>query len=216
MKRAFLLVLLLVSIVLLSCSRREGKVIPRGRMSEIYAEMFVMDQLISNDWKARNAADTSWVYEPIFEKYGYTSDDYRASVAHYIKDPDRYARILRETVRILELRVKELKAEKAELERLEALNEENDIFLPERIYFLTGLNNPGLAVRDSIAFYVDSAGGRLYFDTREWLDTAFYGPVLKVDSLAAAGADSLKAAADSLMAATDSIAPKAELIKQDK
>lgn len=158
-----------------SC-KREGHVIPRDTLAQIYAEMLVADQLISQDSKIRRTADTTLVYEPIFQKYGYTSDDYRASMARYIKDPDRYARILRRTGVIIEERLKELKEEKKILDSIMKLKDEIDSYAPERIFALTGLNNPGLCVSDSLSFYLDSAGGEYFFDTREWLDTAFYGP----------------------------------------
>lgn len=170
-------VLLAVVCAFVSC-RREGKVIPRSRMAEIYAEMFVADQLIAQDASLRRTADTTLVYEPIFQKYGYTSDDYRASVEYYIKDPDRYARILRNTGVILEKRLKELKAEKKVQDSILRLKDEINSYAPERIFALTGLGNPGLCESDSLVFYVDSSGGEYFFDTRQWLDTAFYGPVM--------------------------------------
>ena len=141
--------------------------------------MFVADQRIGSDRKARSMADTSLVYEPIFEKYGYTSDDYRASMAHYIQDADRYAKILRETSAILNAEIRHLKEEKKKLDSIEDAQEAVEDFAPERVFFMTALENPGLFYEDSLGFYVDSAGGDMYFDAREWLDTAYYGPVMK-------------------------------------
>ena len=88
MRGRFLISGVLLLCVLSSC-KREGRIIPRSRMTKIYVEMFVADQRIASSPEMRRTADTSWVYEPIFEKFGYNSDDYRASVAHYINDPDR-------------------------------------------------------------------------------------------------------------------------------
>lgn len=173
----YTLLCLAVALAFTSCSRG-GKVIPRSKMAVIYAEMFVADQLILQDNELRRMADTTLVYDPILEKYGYTADDYRASVSYYIKDPDRYARILRNTGVILEKQLKELKEEKARMESLLKLHDEISDFAPERIYALTGLGNPDLCVTDSLLFYVDSTGGEYFFDTREWLDTAFYGPMM--------------------------------------
>ena len=34
-------------------------------------------------------------YDPIFESYGYTFEDYDASVRHYLKDPEKFAKMLR-------------------------------------------------------------------------------------------------------------------------
>ncbi|MCM1176411.1 MAG: DUF4296 domain-containing protein [Clostridium sp.] len=166
--------------VLLSACRREGKVIPRDKMARIYAEMFIVDQKISQDREIRRTADTSLVYEPVFRKYGYTADDYRASMAHYIKDPDRYARILRNSASIIESEIKSLKKERERLEALEKLHDEVSAFSPDRIFRLTGLGNPDLFTEDSLSFYVDSTGGDMYFDVRVWLDTAFYGPVMQL------------------------------------
>ena len=129
----------LAAIILCSCSREEGKVIPKAKLARIYAEMFVADQKIGGDTKARSMADTSYVYEPIFEKYGYTSDDYRASMAHYIKDADRYAKILRETSIILEEEIAELKRQKAAMAPLEEALDAMERNRPDRIFFMTGI-----------------------------------------------------------------------------
>lgn len=172
----------LAVIILCSCSREEGKVIPKAKLARIYAEMFVADQKIGGDTKARSMADTSYVYEPIFEKYGYTSDDYRASMSHYIKDADRYAKILRETSIILEEEIAELKRQKAAMAPLEEALDAMERNRPDRIFFMTGIGCPSVFHQDSVDFYIDSTGGRQYFDAREWLDTAYFGPVMEVKS----------------------------------
>ena len=56
---------LAAAVLLWSCSSEEGRVIPRDKLSRIYAEMFVADQRIGQDRKARSMADTSYVYEPM-------------------------------------------------------------------------------------------------------------------------------------------------------
>lgn len=196
MRGRFLISGILLLCVLSSC-RREARIIPRSKMTKIYVEMFVADQRIASSPDIRRTADTSWVYEPIFEKYGYTSDDYRASVAHYMKDPDRYARILRESVALIDAELKLMRKEKQRLESLEQMREMIEMFNPERIYRMTSLGNPGVFIEDSLAFYVDSAGGDLYFDPREWMDTAFYGPVMRISDSVQVQTDSLSLA-DSL------------------
>ena len=85
--------------------------IPRKKLAKIYADMFMADQWIQQNYTVSKVADTSQVYEAIFEDYGYSSDDYRKSVAYYIQDPDRFARILRQTVSILDERISDDKAE---------------------------------------------------------------------------------------------------------
>ena len=99
---------LLVAVFFTSCSKNEVKVIPRAKMSDIYMEMFMTDQWISSTPGMRMIADTSLVYEPILEKYGYDKLDYINSVDFYMNDPERFARILRETVNKLDKRIQHL------------------------------------------------------------------------------------------------------------
>ncbi len=179
MKRNLLLFCLLLAVMLLSSCKKE-QVIPRSEMAEIYAEMFIADQRIASASRIRTTADTSLVYEPIFEKYGYTSDDYRASVAYYIQDATRYARMLKRSAAIIEAKIRELKKEKALLDMLEDAQGMASRYAPERIYYLTGLDNPDTFGEDSLRFYVDSTGGELWFDVRKWQDTAYFGPVMVV------------------------------------
>lgn len=94
--------------IISSCHKDGAKVIPRGKLARIYAEMLVVDQWIISTPGVRVTADTSLVYEPIFQKYGYTSDDYRKSIDAYMDDPERFARILRTTGEILQERMNEL------------------------------------------------------------------------------------------------------------
>lgn len=124
MKKVFLHILAVLAALLLcfACSDDESKVIPRGKMAKIYAEMLVMDQWAVSDSRLRQKADTSLIYEPIFEKYGYDGEDYRASVEYYMNDPERFSRILRESADILDARIEELKNLKQELMKQEKIN----------------------------------------------------------------------------------------------
>ena len=124
MRRIFLHIPAVLAALLLcfACSDDESKVIPRGKMAKIYAEMLVMDQWAVSDSRLRQKADTSLIYEPIFEKYGYDGEDYRASVEYYMNDPERFSRILRESADILDARIEELKNLKQELMKQENIN----------------------------------------------------------------------------------------------
>lgn len=95
MKRSLgiLIVAAVVSTVAVSCARK-AKVIPVRKMEKIYREMFLADQWVADNATRRRKADTTWFYEPIFEKYGYDVEDYRKSVDHYLSDPKRYAEML--------------------------------------------------------------------------------------------------------------------------
>ncbi len=183
----------LLAFACVSCGRK-GKVIPRGEMAEIYAEMFVLDQRIASESDIRRMADTMLVYEPVFREHGYTSDDYRRSMAYYIKDPDRYVRILKETVEILETRRKELKSEKSRIESMSQSKARSEIFRPERIYFLSSLADRDLLTVDSLTFYIDSTGAGSYdFDVQKGYDTLYSGPrlVIRADTLAVTPPDSV-------------------------
>ena len=93
--------------------------------------MLLTDQWILNTPNVRNIADTSLVYEPILEKYGYDPDDYRKSIDVYMDDPERFAKIFRETSELLSARLDELHAEKERLKRLEELKKEAEKFRPD-------------------------------------------------------------------------------------
>ena len=150
--RAFLPLVLFFLAMTFSCSDG-GKVIPRKKMVSIYADMFVADQWLNQNYKAERVADTSFVYEAIFEKYGYDSEDYRASVDYYIQDPDRFARILRQTVLELEDRMDE---QRAELRKLRASSgggrEVTYTFDFDRIWIFEN-GYPRVTVRDSLEYF---------------------------------------------------------------
>ena len=128
------------------------------------------------------------------EKYGYTSADYMASMEYYIRDADRFAKILRETSIILEEEIADLKRRKAALAPIEEALTLLEKYRPEKVFYMTGVGSPSVFREDSLGFYVDSAGGPQYFDARTWLDTAFFGPVMTV------AADSIAVPADSVAA----------------
>ena len=74
---------------------RGPKLISKSEMKDIYMEMFMLDQRLKDDRALKRHADTMLVYEGLLEAYGYTTDDYLYSVAHYLKDPERYAKLLK-------------------------------------------------------------------------------------------------------------------------
>lgn len=208
MKRfpAYLVVLTLaVGLSLASCGKKE-RVIPKEKMAEIYAEMYVLDQWLDDNRSLRREADTSLVYAPVLDKYGYTYDDYLNSVDVYMKDPTRYSRILRRTSEILGSRLTELKAEKKAQE--DALKESRRL---DSLRNLIHLNVDSLmnsmvrtAPSDSLVTAFDSLG---FVDFRfvQTSDTTYDGPamVIRIDSLAVA--------ADSLTVLTDTLPEKAEV-----
>lgn len=142
--------------IICSCHRDETKVIPRGKLAKIYAEMLMTDQWIIMTPGVRMIADTSLVYEPILEKYGYDSDDYRKSIDVYMDDPERFARILRTTGEILQDRITELEKQQKVLDLKAKLPKlKYDIDWNE--YFPYLFEEPYVHYYDSISFEPDSA-----------------------------------------------------------
>ena len=205
MKRfpAYLVVLALaVGLSLASCGKKE-RVIPREKMAEIYAEMYVLDQWLDENRSLRREADTSLVYAPVLDKYGYTYDDYLNSVNVYMKDPTRYSRILRRTSEILGSRLTELKVEKKAQE--DALKESMRL---DSLRNLIHLNVDSLmnsmvrtAPSDSLVTVLDSLG---FVDFRfvQTSDTTYDGPAMVIRR------DSLAVVADSLTVLTDTLPEK--------
>lgn len=206
MKKHFVILLLLAAIVLAPSCRRNGpRVIPRGKLAKIYAEMFVTDQWIQNTPKLRSIADTSLVYEPILEKYGYTSEDYQHSVQHYMDDPERFSRILRTTGEILDDQIKDLKRKQKELQELEAKRlAESKRKYPEYELWYTEL--PPRNERDysdTISVGWDTASLMFKFRYMPRTDTIYEGVRMIVPADTLTVADSL-AVTDSI-AAVDSV-----------
>lgn len=151
----FVVLLSLAVVSFSSCNIGGEKVIPRAKLSRIYAEMLMTDQWIQSTPGVRLIADTSLVYAPILESYGYTTEDYMRSVDVYMDDPERFSRILRQTSGILDKRMKELRKLQGEMEeaRLAAIIKTD--FRAEDLFPYLG-TEPYVHYYDSIAFVPDS------------------------------------------------------------
>lgn len=86
---------MLLACTMISSCARKPKVIPVKEMKEIYQEMLIADQWVNDFPEKRAVADTTWFYRPILEKHGYTMDDYYKTVSSYLKDPERYAELMK-------------------------------------------------------------------------------------------------------------------------
>jgi hypothetical protein len=185
-------------LLLASCGKDEAEVIPRGKLSEIYAEMLMTDQWITSTPGFRHIADTSLVYEPILEKYGYDSEDYRKTVDVYMDDPERFSRILRATVAILDERLEELREqqriheeEEARKKRLEKLRYDSDLNISE--YFPCLFDEPYVHYYDSVTFEPDSLLWVYRLHHVPATDTLYEGPRMTVAADTVAVADSVAA-----------------------
>ena len=194
-----ILAVVLLGIVPTFFMHRNGRVIPRNKMARIYAEMLLTDQWINDNWVQNRSADTSFVYRPILRRYGYDEKDWRKSVSKYIKDPDRYSRILKKSAAMLEAREKELRLRLDLINAAERLEQEIAGFIPERLYWLAGMRNPDNFVEDGLVFYVDSVGGSEWrFDPYRGYDTLFAGPAWKISLRDSVSVDSLSVSVDSI------------------
>ena len=150
---------LIAVVVFASCSKDEAEVIPRNMLADIYTEMFMTDQWITETPGMRLIADTSLVYEPILQKYGYDKLDYIHSVDYYMNDPERFSRILRSCMDKLDKKLEvlqklkiqqELEAEAAK--RLERFKQ--DYSFEE--YFPYMADEPYVHYYDSLTVETDS------------------------------------------------------------
>ena len=189
MKRSFRYVVAVSAVLVLflsSCGRGRVRVIPRDELAEIYAEMMMTDQWILNTPNVRLIADTSLVYDPILEKYGYDSDDYRKSIDVYMDDPERFAKILKVTGEILEGRLKDLELKKEEMERLEMLRKEAEKFRPDLDFdemFPYFKDEPYVHYHDSLAFEMDSITRIYRMSPVELADTVYDGVRMVIRSV---------------------------------
>ncbi len=179
-----------IAVVLVGCAR-EARVIPVRKMERIYREMFLADQWLADNPERRVAADTTWFYEPLFEKYGFTLKDYQKSVDHYLNDPERYAEMLGRVMNGLLREKKILDGKIASRDR--------ELFVSDSIakarvrlplkdfhYILDVFN--GRFAADSICFKKDSIG--TYRLVPVVKDTMFLGPELILCDTATVSRDS--------------------------
>ena len=176
------IVLMTAIAILSSCSGKDGRtVIPRRQLAKIYAEMLVTDQWITSTPGMRMIADTSLVYIPILEKYGYDLDDYLKSVDVYMDDPERFSRILRTSSEIIGKQIKDAE------QRLEEYNRIKE--LPKLVFNLDMgeffpylFDEPYVHYYDSLTFEPDSALSIYRLIPVEKNDTLFDGVKIIVNS----------------------------------
>ena len=92
-----------IVLVLLAAAACQGpRVIPKDTLTDIYTEMFLADQMVRDENVPRARMDTLLLYEAVFQKYGYDTDDYLYSVREYLKDPERFGKVFENVAKRLE------------------------------------------------------------------------------------------------------------------
>ena len=79
MRRTLAIITLLAAAVLLTDCRRK-EVIPDDTLADIFHDAFIVNSYVGVE---RLDLDSLDIYEPIFDKYGYTSRDVRYTVANF-------------------------------------------------------------------------------------------------------------------------------------
>ena len=99
----------IVLVLLLAVACRGPRVIPKDTMADIYTDMFLADQMVRDADIPRAQMDTMLLYEAVFEKYGYDTEDYLYSLRYYLKDPERFGKVFENVAKRLEGEVEALK-----------------------------------------------------------------------------------------------------------
>ena len=100
--------IILLAFFSVSCSNEKKGIIPEDVMSMIYYDIYMTDEAVQSNYRFKRMADTMRIYEPVFNKYGYTTDDYNRSVVYYLERPDRFEDVFVKTKNMLEIRKSQL------------------------------------------------------------------------------------------------------------
>ena len=102
MKRIGLIILCCFVLAATSCTPKG--IIPKKKMAAINADLFLYDQYIDADNSMRRFVDTCAIYKPLLRSYGYTAEQYFASVDYYLENSRDMAKIIDMTEEILKKR----------------------------------------------------------------------------------------------------------------
>jgi hypothetical protein len=181
MKGRILNILLLTTVILLafSCGKKQ-RIIPKKELAQIYAEMFLADQWVHDHQNFRRTADTTYIYPVIFEKYGYTIEDYQASIDYYISDPEDLVKVMDRTKMILNARAGELRIKKDIQMREEEKRFKRKRFRKEYQMFYDKIRSlDSLNRGDSLMiYYMDSTVMHFLYNPETILDSIYKGPEL--------------------------------------
>lgn len=101
-----LLKLVLPALISVTFSCRRDVIIPKEVMVDIYHDIYMLDQYLMRHDRDRTIQDSMNIYNPILEKYGYTLDEYTASVNIYLKRPDKFEKVFTDVKKRYQTRMK--------------------------------------------------------------------------------------------------------------
>lgn len=143
---SYLAMACMLVVAAVACNR--ARVIPKDDFVRIYKDLYMADEWIKDASVLARKADTSYVYRPIIAGYGYSEDDFRASVDYYTDHPKEFASVYEAVVALLQKDKKEIEdLEKQEYKRdsiiraREALpyRRADFVALPEPDFYVTRL-----------------------------------------------------------------------------
>lgn len=102
--------LLAVCLLLCAASCSERTPIPRKTMQRIYYDMMLADSYVELSPDFRTASDSMGIYRPLIEKYGYTVEQFLATQAILLKDPESFSRIFEANSKAYHAKAEEMMA----------------------------------------------------------------------------------------------------------
>jgi len=146
-------------LVLSAACSHKVRIIPKDEMTDIFADMLMADAWITAHPSAKKQADTTLVYDPIFEKYGYDRDDYQKSVAYYLLDPDDMEKMFKVIQDRFDARIKVLERQVEFEDSVNEIKGQLPAYVPEH-FCLDSLGRDSLSwwrrfAADTVAYVIN-------------------------------------------------------------
>ena len=93
MRCAVLHIAVVLSVLMATFSCGKVRRIPEGTFVKITQEMMLADVWLDRHPSARDAVDTTYLYDAVFEKYGYSFADYDSTLSWYMAHPEKYVKV---------------------------------------------------------------------------------------------------------------------------
>ena len=106
------------TLCVVACSRGP-RIIPRSKMEKIYTDLLMADQWLAVNSDNSVAVDTTLFYEAVFRRYGFTTEDFNASLEYYMRDPLKFSRMMKDVAVKLEYDADRLQTTYEEFEESE-------------------------------------------------------------------------------------------------
>ncbi len=133
MKRYIYLYIMLPMVTLVGCSR--NKVISDGELAQIFSDAFLVNAyIIVNDMKL----DSLNIYEPVFERYGYTTEDVQYTIGNFSKRKSaRLGNVVERAIAILEEKGSQFDREIAIVDTVSAITrrmQRRDVYYRDEVF----------------------------------------------------------------------------------